>query len=154
LYYAIVATFMFAMPLFSIAVEAAAFETYISAALFGKWFVFWSVGWRLLLAGGRQITQPDYTAREILGLKGDESLFLVRELGFANAAIGVAGLTSLWVSSWQLAIALVGGIFYSLAGFNHVFQAHRNKLQNVAMVSDLFAGLVLLVVCMWSLLAR
>jgi hypothetical protein len=49
--------------------------------------------------------------------------------------------------SWRLAGALAGGIFYGLAGVNHALQAHRNRLENVAMVSDLFAALVLLWVC-------
>ncbi|MOA50332.1 hypothetical protein D3C78_1733370 [compost metagenome] len=68
----------------------------ITAALVAKWFVFWSVGWRLLLAGFKQIVQPRYTANVILGLKTDEALILVRELGFANVAMGVLGVLSLW----------------------------------------------------------
>lgn len=104
----------------------------VGATLIGKWFVFWAVGWRLFLAGMRQIVQPGYTARVILGLKHDESQILVRELGFANVAFGAIGILSLFVPSWRLAAALAGGIFYGLAGINHVRQSHRNKLENVA----------------------
>lgn len=103
MYYAIVATLMFAFPLISIGVEASLTGETVGAALIGKWFVFWAVGWRLLLAGIRQIVQPAYTARVILGFKSDESLLLVRELGFANAALGLVGIVSLFVPSWQLA---------------------------------------------------
>jgi len=78
MYYGIVATLMFAFPFLSIAGEVATLGASISAALIGKWFVFWAVGGRLLLAGARQIVQPAYTAKVILGLKGDESLLLVR----------------------------------------------------------------------------
>jgi hypothetical protein len=35
----------------------------------------------------------------------------------------------------------------SMAGIAHVFQRHRNRLENVAMSSDLFAAVVLLDVC-------
>jgi hypothetical protein len=119
----------------------------VDSALVAKWFVFWSVGWRLLLAGARQIAQPEYTAREILGLQSAESSTVIRELGFGNLALGVVGVLSLWLSSWQLAAALAGGLFYALAGINHALQKNRNRLRNVAMISDLFVALVLLGVC-------
>jgi hypothetical protein len=119
----------------------------VDSALVAKWFMFWSVGWRLLLAGARQIAQPEYTAREILGLQSAESSTVIRELGFGNLALGVVGVLSLWLSSWQLAAALAGGLFYALAGINHALQKNRNRLRNVAMISDLFVALVLLGVC-------
>jgi hypothetical protein len=147
MYYIVVATLMLAFPVLSVAVEAAHFSTAIDSILIGKWFVFWSVGWRLLLAGVRQIAQPEYTAREILGLQSAESWTVVRELGFGNLALGIVGVLSLWLPSWQLAAALAGGLFYAFAGINHVLQKHRNRLENVAMVSDLFVGLILLGCC-------
>jgi hypothetical protein len=147
MYYVIVVTLMFAFPLISVCVESSLMGAQVGAALVGKWFVFWAVGWRLLLAGTRQIIQPAYTARVILGFKSDESLLLVRELGFANVALGLVGIVSLFVPSWQLAAALAGGVFYGLAGINHVRQPHRNRMENVAMASDLFASIVLLWVC-------
>jgi hypothetical protein len=152
MYYAIVATLMFAFPLISIGVEASLRGEPVAAVLIGKWFVFWAVGWRLLLAGIRQIIQPGYTARVILGFKSDESLLLVRELGFANAALGLVGIVSLFVPSWQLAAALAGGVFYGLAGINHARQPHRNRMANVAMTSDLFISMVLLWVCVTAAL--
>ena len=63
--------------------------------LVGKWFVFWGVGVRLTIAG-RQNIQPRFTSEEILGIKGDDPLPFVRELGMANLATGVVGLLSLW----------------------------------------------------------
>ena|SRR5579862_6100488 len=147
MYYAAVVILMFAFPLLSIRIEAVHGAAPLSLALVGKWFAFWSVGVRLLLAGLRQVFQPMYTAREILGLEGSESLILVRELGFANLAIGSVGVLSLLVPSWRLAAAVAGGVFYGLAGINHARQPHRNRLENVAMVSDVFVAVVLLSVC-------
>jgi hypothetical protein len=135
---------MVVLPIASILVESSFAGATLSAGLVEKWFVFWAVGVRLFLAGLRQITQPRYTAESILGLKTEESYFLVRELGFANAAIGAAGIASLAVSAWILPIAIVGTIFYGLAGTNHVMHGERNKFQSVAMVSDLFIAVVLL----------
>lgn len=144
MYYAVVALTMFALPALSVFVDAQAAGSSIDVLLIGKWFTFWAVGVRLFLAGLRQVIQPRYTANEVLGLKGEESLLLVRELGFANLAIGLIGLLSVLIPNWGGAGGLAGGIFYGLAGVNHIFQPHRNRLENVAMISDLFAALVLL----------
>jgi hypothetical protein len=144
MYYFVVATLMGLFPALSIAIEAGHRGVSLDALLVCKWYGFWAVGVRLLLAGLRQVVQPRYTAREILGLKTEESLFLVRELGFANIAIGTIAILGLFVPAWRLAATVMGGIFYGLAGCSHVVQPHRNRLENVAMVSDLFAAIVLI----------
>jgi hypothetical protein len=142
MYYAVVSLFMFALPIASILAEWG-HGAALSPELLLKWYVFWAVGWRLFLAGARQILQPAYTAREILGHRGDESLLLVRELGFANLSIGVVALCSMAAPGWRCPAAVAAGLFYLLAGGNHLIQKRRNRLESVAMVSDLFAGAVL-----------
>lgn len=154
MYYGLVAALMFALPLLSVGSEAAWSGAVLGPALIAKWFAFWSVGLRLLLAGVRQIVQPTYTAKEILGMSSGESVLLVRELGFANAAMGTVAVVSMLMPSWRLAASLTGGVFYVLAGANHVLQPHRNKLESVAMISDLFVGVVLLGVVMWSVILQ
>lgn len=154
MYYAIVALLMFLLPAASVLVELQGGGAALLPMLIGKWYVFWAVGWRLFMAGVRQVAQPRYTAREILGLKSDESLVLVRELGFANLAIGTLGILSILVPAWMLAAALAGGIFYAMAGAAHVTQPHRNRLETVAMATDLFAAVVLLGVCAFAWLGR
>jgi hypothetical protein len=151
MYLVMVLGFMFVLPLASVGIDVFATGVPLSIALIGKWFVFWAVGWRLLLAGVKQIAQPAYTAREILGLKGDEALILVRELGFANVAMGALGVASLFVAPWQLGAALVGTLFYGFAGVNHLRQPHRNRMENIALVSDLFIAAVLSMVCVAAL---
>lgn len=144
MYYVVVTLLMFVLPAASIAGDWVAASSAFGPAVVLKWYVFWAVGWRLFLAGVRQILQPAYTAREILGHKGDESILLVRELGFANVSIGAVALLSHAWPNWRMPAAVAGSVFYLLAGGNHLFQKHRNRLENVAMVSDLFAGGVLL----------
>ena len=144
MYLAIVAALMLVFPLASVGYEVVSGAAPLSLLLVGKWFAFWSVGVRLLLAGARQIIQPRYTAEVILSLKSEESFILVRELGFANLAVSLLGLGSLFFEPWRSAAALVGGVFYGLAGVNHLLQPHRGKLENVAMVSDLWTAVVLL----------
>lgn len=152
MYVLIVIALLLVLPLLSIVAQivltdhgALGGAAYLS--VIAKWYVFWAVGARLSLAGLRQIIQPRYTAETILGLKGDESLFFVRELGFANVAMGSVGIASLFAPSWVVPAALLGAIYYGLAGINHCFHKGRNKLQNLALVTDLIAAAVLATCC-------
>src|SRR5258708_7324148 len=96
-----VAAFMLVLPLLSIGVETSIVgHDALGLWLGGKGFVFWGVGVRLVLAGIRQIAEPSYTAETILGIKDPESHLVVRELGFANAAIGAVGVGSLVARGW------------------------------------------------------
>lgn len=144
MYFVIVFALMLVLPVAGISVEVLAGQAAFTPALVGKWFVFWSVGVRLGMAGLRQILQPRYTAEVILSLKSEDSLVLVRELGFANLSIGLIGLASLVQPSWSSAAALAGGVFYALAGVQHTFRAERNGKETIAMASDLWAAVVLL----------
>jgi hypothetical protein len=146
MYFALVVALMLVFPLTSIGIQILYGGTgMLTAGLVAKWFVFWMVGVRLLLAGLRQIIQPRYTAEQILGVKDPDAALIVRELGFANTAIGCIGVASLFFRHWEFPIALLGTIFYALAGINHVTDKHRNKFQRFAMLSDLFAAALLLI---------
>jgi hypothetical protein len=46
--------------------------------------------------------------------------------GFGNIAMGVLGLLSLVESHWAVPAAIVGGLYYGLAGAGHVFRSKRN----------------------------
>jgi|HubBroStandDraft_1064217.scaffolds.fasta_scaffold315080_2 hypothetical protein len=149
MYVLMVAALFVVFPLASIVIETLVSHHGMPAvSVVGKWLVFWAVGIRLLLAGVRQIVQPRYTAETILGIKGTDALLVVRELGIANTAIGSLGVGSIWFPAWVLPTALAGTIFYGLAGINHVTHKNRNKLENIAMMSDLLMAMVLLAFCM------
>ncbi len=142
LYLAVVALTMFVLPLVSIGWAYAAGSTDL-LRLTGVYFVFWGVGLRLTLAGVRQYLQPQFTARDILGLEGSESFVIVRELGGANIATGIAGLASLAFPTFVAPTALVAAIFYAFAAGEHLKSAHRGRNENVALWSDVFIALVL-----------
>ena len=91
----------------------------------------------------RQVLQPRFTARQILGIEGDEVLLVVRELGIANFAAGVVGVASLARPDFVLPAAISAAIFYGAAGIGHVAERHRSANGTIAMVSDLFVGAVL-----------
>jgi hypothetical protein len=145
MYTLMVVLLMGIFPLASIVIESVLLRS-TSGLVFltGKWFVFWAVGLRLLLAGLRQAITPQYTAEEILGIKSKEPFILVQELGFANLSIGLLGLSTLLNSTWIMPAALVGGLFYGLTGLRHILTKVRNRLENIAMISDLFIFIVLL----------
>jgi len=151
MYFGMVIASMLILPMASIVLEAfVQNHGALDVAIVGKWFVFWAVGMRLFIAGLRQIVQPRYTAETILGVKDPDATLIVRELGFANTAIGSAGLGSIYLAGWVLPVAVIGAIFYALAGINHVTHRSRNTLQNVAMTSDFFAATVLLIFCVFT----
>lgn len=130
MYFLMISLPMLVLPLASIFNESG---LQADLAVAGKWFVFWMVGARLFAAGLRQVLQPRYTAETILGIKGDANLVVVRELGFANLALGL------------------GGIFYAAVGIQHALQAGRSRVESFAMVTDLCAAVVLLGFFVWTL---
>ena len=136
---------MFVAPLASTALELMWWPSTGSgaAAVVGRWFVFWAVGWRLLLAGVRQIVQPRFTAREIFSIESDDVLPLVTELGVANLAAGVVGILAFWRPDFVMPVALYGAIFYAVAGLRHMREHDRSINETWAMVSDLFVAAVL-----------
>lgn len=130
-------------PLASIAVDAFHTGTADLVRLAGKWFVFWSCGVRLFLAGLRQVTKPAFTAESIFAIKDPAAGALVREIGFGNLSIGALGLASLAIPGWVVPAAIAGGLYYGLAGLGHFIRNERNAQEQIALVSD-FAVFLLL----------
>jgi hypothetical protein len=143
MYLAVVVLTLFVLPIGSTLVDHLLRPDAALVWLIGRWFVFWSVGVRLALAGARQTIQPAFTAREIFHMSGGEALPVVRELGVANLGGGVLGLLSLVVPSFVLPAALYAAIFYGAAGVGHVLQRDRSANETLAMASDLFVCVVL-----------
>jgi hypothetical protein len=153
MYIVAVVLLMLIFPVASITIEVF-LSGHTSGLMFptGKWFVFWAAGVRLFLAGGRQVIQPQFTAKEIFDMHEVESLAIVRELGFANLSMGLLGVVSLFRAGWIVPAALVGGLYYGLAGSGHVFKKTKNSKEYAAMASDLFVFVVLIVFVLNSLL--
>jgi hypothetical protein len=112
--------------------------------LIGKWFTFWAVGVRLFLAGLRQTIQPAFTSRDIFKIEGEEAYPLVREIGCANFSMSTLALLSLAFPAFIVAGALVGGLYYFLAGVLHARGQHRNAAENFAMLTDFAIAALLL----------
>lgn len=135
---------MLVLPLISVAAEAPMLpDAAALMGLIGKWFTFWAVGVRLLLAGVSQVFRPHFTSEGILGIKDASANVLVREVGFGNLAIGTLGLLSLILPGFLVPAAIAGGLFYGLAGIGHVARKDKTAKEWIALVSDFFIFLLL-----------
>ncbi len=144
MYLVVVILLMGILPVVSILIEYSGLAASADLwSLVGKWFVFWSVGVRLALAGIRQVVQPAFTAEEIFGIGDKAARIVVQELGFANLAMGVLAIVTLAAPQWVAAAALAGAIFYGLAGARHVLKGGQNRNEMIAAVSDIFIFAVL-----------
>jgi len=112
-------------------------------ALVGKWFIFYAVGIRLLLAGIRQIKNPSFTAKEIFHIESDAVLPIVRELGFANLCAGLVGIIALFVPQWRIVSAFSSGLYYGIAGLYHFIKKPAGANEQFALITDIIIFLLL-----------
>jgi hypothetical protein len=142
MYYVMIALLMFVAPVVSIVGELAVVQNPAELViLVGKWFIFWGVGVRLFTAGLKQVSQPSFTA-SIMKIKSKDSYIVIRELGFANLAIGTVALSIAFNTEWIVPAAIAGAIFYGAAGLQHVTKKPATTMEAVALASDLFMALV------------
>ena len=113
--------------------------------VFGKWWAFWGVGTRLLVAGVAQVSGRGPTSA-ILGAAAPsvQEKQLILELGTANIAMGVAGLLAL-VPGWALPAGVAGGVFLLIAGILHVPKKNKNRQESLATWTDVLVGVVIVV---------
>lgn len=142
---------MVIMPVVSILSDVFGNGIPLSMTLAGKWFIFWAVGIRLFTAGFKQAFQPQFTARNIFHLTDESSYPIVRELGYANICFGTIGILSLFIPEWRIVSAVASGIFYGIAGANHIIKKPAGANEMVALITDLFIFLFLLayIIIMW-----
>ena len=143
-YVAVVLLQSLVLPIASGIVELAA-QGGDPVIVLGRWFLFWGVGTRLLLAGIVQVTRPSFTARDILGTDAGGALHIVQELGFANIAMGTVAVIGAYVPAWYVPAALPGGIFLGQAGLRHVAKAGKGLEERVATWTDLLVAGAMLV---------
>jgi hypothetical protein len=144
MYLASIALLLLILPAGCVIVEALWFGSSTDLLLLvGKWLVFWAVGARLFLAGVRQVLRPQITAEQIFAIKDSAALPIMREVGFGNLAMGTLGLATLTVPAWTMPAAVVGGLYYGLAGAGHLLRGERNFAGQAAMISDFLVFAVL-----------
>lgn len=112
--------------------------------LFCKWFIFSAAGLRLFVAGIKQSLQPAFTTKEIFHINSPESFPIVRELGFANFCFGLVGIISLFIPGWRIVSAFASGIYFGIAGLQHLVKKPAGANETFALWTDLIIFSVLL----------
>jgi hypothetical protein len=130
---------MVAIPAFFTFIQATSHNFFI---IFEKWFVFSSLGLRLLLAGIKQLTDPSFTLEKIFNIRHSASIPLVKEIGLHNFCLGFAGVLTLCISSLSLGVLFIGGLYLGMAGILHVIKKPQTYNERVATISDIVAFIV------------
>lgn len=144
-YIILVTLLTFVLPVAGFVMEHLATNALLTFEHFGKWFIFFAVGFRLILAGLRQTMKPAFTAQEIFHLDGTESFPIVRELGFANLCFGLVGIVSLFKPDWRIVSAFASGLYYGMAGLLHLVKKPVGTNERFALWTDLLIFVLLLV---------
>lgn len=131
------------LPIGSAIAEAVMRAQQLSFELVAKWFIFSAVGLRLLVAGIKQVYDPAFTARQIFQIEHADALPVVRELGFANICFGLVGVLSLWLPAWRPVSAFASGLYFGIAGFQHLIKKPVGGNEWLALLSDFLIFLVL-----------
>ena len=134
---------MLILPVASVVTECIKHTSIFGWPLIGKWFVFWAIGVRLLTAGIRQVAKPSFTAREIFHISNEESFVIVKELGYANICMGAIGILSIFSSACCLLAAFGGGLYFGLAGLQHMIKKPVSANERIALVSDVLISLLM-----------
>lgn len=133
----------FVIPAFGFIIEHLIKSSALTLGLFCKWFIFSAVGLRLFLAGIRQTMNPAFTAQQIFHINSPESLPIVRELGFANLCFGLVGIISFFKPDWRIVSAFASGLYYGIAGFQHLIKKPVGANERFALWTDLVIFIVL-----------
>lgn len=117
----------------------------LAFGLFGKWFLFFAVGVRLLLAGLKQVKNPEFTATQIFQIESPHGFPIVRELGFANICFGLVAIVSLFKPEWRIVSAFASGLYYGLAGVQHGLKKTSGINEKFALWTDIIIFIFLLI---------
>jgi hypothetical protein len=151
LYLVVLFILMFGFPLLSVFLEYRMRRTPLDPGLIGKWFVFWSIGVRLFIAGIGQIAMPGIAVLRIFHATEEKGPG-IRELGLANISMGIMGMVSLVYDEWRPLAAITGGIFFGLAGLRHLFRKPGNFHDIAAMVTHQLIAVIMMMYVFFSLL--
>jgi hypothetical protein len=132
------------LPLASIFIDHVMNQVAIDPALVGKWVLFFSVGVRVFIAGLVQVVSPGFTATKIFRFRHKESYPVIRELGFGNISLGVIGMLSLAKVEWRGITSIAAGIFFGLAGVQHLLRKPDSFNEIVAMITDQLVFVIML----------
>ena len=89
-------------------------------------------------------TTPAFTAKEIFYIDSPASFPIVRELGFANLYFGLIGIVSLLLPPWRIVSTFGSGLYYGIAGLQHLHKKEAGINEKFALVTDILIFIFLL----------
>jgi hypothetical protein len=135
----------FIIPIVAFLVEVNLYQAPQTIELLGKWFIFSAVGLRLFFAGIKQVFSPAFTTKQIFHIDSIDSYPIIRELGFANICFGLTGIISLFKPEWRVVSAFASGLYYGIAGLQHLIKKTAGKNEQFALWTDLLIFVLLLI---------
>jgi len=143
-YYIFIITTMLVLPLVAGSVEMRIRRGNIFS-VFGRYFVLFAIGLRLLVTGSMQLFNPGYTL-EMLGAPHSAAL-PVMELGAANLVFAFLALLYFRRNSFA---GFAGGYYMGATGILHLLRAGSlaSFREALALVSDLW---ILAIVCILTI---
>ncbi|MBS1730422.1 MAG: hypothetical protein JSS67_06550 [Bacteroidetes bacterium] len=140
-----VSVLTFVLPIIGFVAEHLFTDNTLTFDLFFKWFIFFAVGFRLFLAGIKQVNNPAFTAKQIFHIDNPDCYPILRELGFANMCFGLVAIISLFWPEWRIVSAFASGLYYGIAGIQHSFQKTSGINEKFALWTDLIIFILLVI---------
>ncbi len=93
-------------------------EKYSNLNIWYKWFLFWSIGIRLLLIGIKKVLFPLFYIKKVYKSYCNQPN-IIKDFGFSYISIGILGIISLFYDNWKFPTYITGSILYLLIGLNY-----------------------------------
>jgi hypothetical protein len=134
------------LPLLSVAGEQHFVNASISIILLGKWFLFWTIGVRLMVKGFAQVIRSVRNGNSSL-LNRDETGDFTKMLGLAKMALAGMGFLCVVNDQWSLLATITVGVYLGLTGFQHDFKRPTTTRGWMSMSYD-FLVFTVIAVCL------
>ncbi|HTE28416.1 hypothetical protein [Flavitalea sp.] len=123
-----------ALPVLSVACEHHFGQAALTGTLIGKWFAFWAIGIRLLVAGFMQLTRKS-NSRNHLSAREDSGM-VKKATGVANLVLSALGFLCVASSEGSLLAAITVGVYLGLAGLQHDFKKPATASGWISLIYD------------------
>ena len=119
-------------------------EKYSNLNIWYKWFLFWSIGIRLLLIGIKKVLFPLFYIKKVYKSYCNQPN-IIKDFGFSYISIGILGIISLFYDNWKFPTYITGSILYLLIGLNYFKEEyHKFNISNFYNLINIFFPIIIL----------
>ena len=131
-----------ALPVLSVAYEYHFAQAALTGALIGKWFAFWAIGVRLMLAGCTQLASRRSKSRDVFAAREDSKI-VKKATGVADIVLAAMGFLCFEIGEASLLATITLGIYMGLACLQQDFKKPATITGWINMVYDLIVFAVI-----------